>query len=132
MSYDGILDVQIEHESVDGDKFLEFIERNLLPNLMPFDGVNSNSIVILDNAAIHHVQGVIDMISEVGALVHFLPPYSPDYAPIEECFAKVKTVMRRMELLGQNHDIETVLLSAFTSITKEDCQGWIGISGIYT
>ena len=87
MSCSGILDVHIEHETVNGESFLSFVERNLLPTLMPFDGINSNSIVILDNASIHHVDGVVDMISEVGALVHFLPPYSPDLAPIEECFA---------------------------------------------
>ncbi len=49
---------------------------------MPFDGNNPNSVVILDNCSIHHVDGVVDMIHKVGALVHFLPPYSPDYNPI--------------------------------------------------
>ena len=41
MSYEEILDVHIEHESVDGEKFLSFIERNLLPMLMPFNGINA-------------------------------------------------------------------------------------------
>lgn len=131
MSCSGILDVQIEHNAVDGETFLSFIERNLLPILMPFDGINSNSIVILDNASIHHVDGVVDMISEVGALVHFLPPYSPDFAPIEECFSKVKALMRSMEMEAQSTDIETVSLAAFSAITEEDCRNWIGISGIY-
>lgn len=132
MSCSGILDVHIEHEAVDGESFLSFIERNLLPMLMPFDGINSNSIVIMDNASIHHVDGVVDMISEVGALVHFLPPYSPDFAPIEECFSKVKSLMRSMEMEAQvTDDIETVALAAFSAITEEDCKNWIGISGIY-
>lgn len=56
--------------------FCDFIERNLLPNLLPFDGTNSNSIVILDNASIHHTKRVVELINSVGALVHFLPPYS--------------------------------------------------------
>ena len=131
MSYSGIMDVHIEHENVNGEKFLAFIERNLLPNLMPFDGVNSNSIVVMDNASIHHVEGVVNMISEIGALVYFLPPYSPDYAPIEECFAKVKNAMRTMEQEAQVMDIETIALLAFSTITPEDCKNWIGISGIY-
>ena len=90
MSYDGVLDVQIENETVDGECFLRFIEKTLLPTLMPFDGI---SIVIMDNASIH----VMDLIAEVGALVHFLPAYSPDYSPIEECFAKVKSLMRAIK-----------------------------------
>ena len=72
------------------------------------------------------------MISEVGALVHFLPPYSPDFAPIEECFAKIKATMRAMEVEAQaTNDIESIVLSAFSAITEEDCKNWIGISGIY-
>jgi len=131
MSCSGLMDVHIERENVNGDKFLAFIERNLLPNLMPYNGVNPNCIVILDNASIHHVEGVIEMIGEDGALVYFLPPYSPDFAPIEECFSKVKTTMRAMEQEAQVTDIETIALAAFTAITPEDCKNWIGISGIY-
>lgn len=131
MSYSGLMDVHIEHENVNGDKFLAFVERNLLPTLMPYNGVNPNSIVILDNASIHHVEGVVEMIGEVGALVYFLPPYSPDFAPIEECFSKVKNTMRAMEQEAQVTDIETIALAAFTAITPEDCKNWIGISGIY-
>ena len=114
--------------------FYHLLKKYLLPNLMPFDGINSNSVVIMDNASIHHVDGVVSMIGEVGALVHFLPPYSrsPDYgAPIEECFSKVKAMMRRMEMEAQVIDIETIALSAFSCITAEDCTNWIGISGIY-
>lgn len=131
MSCEGILDVQLEHDSVDGETFLKFVEKNLLPLLMPFNGTNPNSIVIMDNAAIHHVEGVVDMVNEIGAIVHFLPPYSPDYAPIEECFSKVKGIMREMEMEAQVDDIETVVLTAFASVTKDDCRGWIGHSGIY-
>ena len=72
------------------------------------------------------------MIQEVGAIVHFLPPYSPDYNPIEEAFSKVKAEMKAMELEAQVLDIETVVLSAFSSITQHDCTQWINDSGIYT
>ena len=82
MNENGIAALKIVRGTVDGDKFLEFIERELLPTLMPFDGINPNSVVILDNCAVHHVEGVASMITEVGALVHFLPPYSPDYNPL--------------------------------------------------
>ena len=132
MSSIGILDVRIERQTVTGDTFLRFVQRNLLPLLMPFDGNNSHSIVIMDNASVHHVDGVVSMITEVGALVHFLPPYSPDFAPIEECFSKVKATMRGMEVEMQAiGDIETIALSAFACITAEDCQAWIESVRIY-
>ena len=73
------------------------------------------------------------MIESVGALVHFLPPYSPDFNPIEEMFSKVKTEMKRLEVSLTNiMDIKTIALSAFASITPEDCQGWILNNTIYT
>ncbi len=55
---------------------------------MPFDGNNPHSVVILDNCSIHHVEGITEMMQEVGALVQFLHPYSPNYNPIEEAFQK--------------------------------------------
>ena len=63
-------------------------------------------IVILDNCSVHHVSGVASMITEVDALVHFLPPYSPDLNPIEECFSKVKSLLKSMETTYQD-DLET-------------------------
>ena len=59
---------------------------------MPFDGLNHKSVVILDNASIHHVNCVA--ILSVGALLRFLPPYSPDMNPIEEVFGEVKQYLQ--------------------------------------
>ena len=129
MSMEGILDVKTVVGTSDGDTFYNFMQTHLLPHLMPFDGHNPNSIVVLDNCAIHHIAEVKTMLEEVGVLVHFLPPYSPDFNPIEEAFSKVKSQMK-MEMPPM-FDTETFLLSAFTSITPEDCCGWILHSGIY-
>lgn len=72
------------------------------------------------------------MIHEVGALVHFLPPYSPDYNPIEEAFSKVKGSLRLMDMEADvSDDFENIVLSAFSSITTQDCQHWIDNAGIY-
>jgi transposase len=57
---------------------------------MPFDGHNPHSILVMDNCAIHHVSRTVKMIYKTGPLVHFLPPYYPDYNPIESLFSKVK------------------------------------------
>ena len=54
---------------------------------------NPHSIVIMDNASIRHVDGIMDLITGVGALLIFLPPYSPDYN-IEEAFSKAKTLIK--------------------------------------
>lgn len=62
MTVHGILDTYVVHGSSDGDAFLDFIEKCLLPHLMPFDGKNPNSIVIMDNCSIHHVAPVILML----------------------------------------------------------------------
>ena len=132
MSMAGFLDCKAMSCTVDGDKFYEFIQASLLPHLMPFDGSNPHSIVILDNCSIHHVPGVVEMIQEVGALVHFLPPYSPDYNPIEEAFSKVKANLKAMELEAESsEDPESLVLASFSTITQEDCQKWIKNAGIY-
>ena len=87
-------------------------------------------VVILDNCSVHHVSGVESMITEVGALVHYLPPYSPDWNPIEEAFSKVKAGLKSTE--GSfSDDLETAVLAAFTCITPEHCLSWIRDSGMY-
>ena len=131
MTSEGIQALKVVRGTVDGEEFLDFVQRDLLPTLMPFDGINPNSIVILDNCSVHHVQGVASIITQVGALVHYLPPYSPDLNPIEECFSKVKSQLKNMETTCQD-DLESHILAAFSCITPEDCQGWISDSKVYT
>lgn len=129
MTYRGIQALKLVRDTVDGDTFLDFIQRDLLPLLMPFNGINQGSIVILDNCTIHHVPQVKSMISEVGALVHYLPPYSPDFNPIEECFSKVKSCLRSTDILYD--DPETAVLAAFAQITPQNCEKWIQDSNVY-
>ena len=59
---------------------------DLLPHLIPLNGTNPNGIMILDNCAIHHVDGIVELFQEYGVMVHVLLPYSLDYYPIEEAF----------------------------------------------
>lgn len=132
MTVNGVLDLHVVHGSADGDVFLEFLEKYLLPCLMPFNGINSNSVVILDNCSIHHVEEVAELVKEVGAMMHYLPPYSPDYNPIEWCFSKVKTVISSLECeMECTEDIELIARTAFATVTPEDCQSWIEDTGIY-
>lgn len=132
MSTEGILACKVARGSVNGDTFLEFVENLLMPNLMPFNGYNPRSVVIMDNCSIHHIDEVTELIQQTGALVHWLPPYSPDYNPIEEAFSKTKSMMKAMEVEMQVlQDIETIVYAAFSTITPSDCRGWIADSGIY-
>jgi hypothetical protein len=63
----GIEDVYITEGSVNGKVFFDFVRKCLLPVLMSFNGINQNSIVILDNASIHHVDYVVEAILSIGA-----------------------------------------------------------------
>ena len=87
----------------------------------------------MDNCSIHHMNEIVEMIHEVRALVHFLPPYSPDYNPIEEAFSKVKSDLKLMEQEADMLiDHETLVLSSFSDITPQNCYQWINNAGIYT
>ena len=132
MSAKGLLDCKLVQGSVDGDVFYDFVHSHLLAHLQPFNGSNPHSVVILDNASIHHTQEAVKAIEDVGAIVQFLPPYSPDFNPIEEMFSKIKSTMKSLEqMMIDVDDIETIVLTAFSMITENACKGWISDSCIY-
>ena len=77
---------------VSGEEFYDFVRGTLIPNMNPFDGDSDNSI--LDNCSIHHVESVLTLLQQSGILVLFLPPYSPDFNPIELTFSYVKKYLQ--------------------------------------
>ena len=99
MSITGIHDVYITEGTTDGVKFAHFIREYLLPLVLPYNGSNPCSIVIMDNAAIHRVHQNVGLIENVGAKLIFLPPFSPDFNPIEIVFSKVKHIMKENDKL---------------------------------
>ena len=88
MATRGIEDVFACKGSVDGEVFQQFLCQCVLPIILPFDGNNPWSVVVMDNASIHHLERVYDIITGIGARLVFLPPYSPDLMPLEEVFSK--------------------------------------------
>ena len=90
MSTDGVGDIYIQEGNINGDTFLDFVCRCLIQVVMPFNGHNPKFIVILDNTSVHKGARIQELINEVGALLRFLPAYSPDLNPTEEVFAEVK------------------------------------------
>ena len=89
LSREGIEDTYITEGSVNGDIFWDFVQQQLLPILSPCDGHSPRSIIILDNASIHHVDPVVSAILFTGALLKFLPPYSPEFKSNELVFGEV-------------------------------------------
>lgn len=116
--------------TVNADFFVDFVRGTLIPTMQPFDGTNSKSIAVLDNCSVHHVQAVAEVFETAGILVMFLPPYSPDYNPIEETFSYIKGYLKEHDDLLQALDNPLpILQAAFESITPSQCNGWISDSG---
>lgn len=129
MSLDGV-DVYLIQENVNGEIFEEFVRTTLLPILLPFDGTNNHSVVIMDNCSVHHLHRVIEMITSVGALTRFLPPYSPDLNPIELVFSKVKSFWKANDMVVQStSNPRTMVLMAFNTINQQDILGYVRHSG---
>ena len=82
-----------------GEIFETFMKSHLLPILQPFNWVNPLSVVIMDNASIHYVEGLIE--DQAGLCLLFLPPYSPELNPIVEVFSHVKSIMKENNALFQ-------------------------------
>ena len=74
ISSSGLLGVKSTCNSVDSDKFFDFIRGTLIPNMQPFDGSNTKSIVIMDNCSIHHVEPVKELLQDAGICLIFLSP----------------------------------------------------------
>ena len=132
MAVDEVLDTYCTTGTVNEVVFCDFLERNLLPQLMPFNGINPRSVVLLDNAYIHHTHRPIELIQSVGALVHFIPPYSPDLDPVEELFSKVKVCLKENDEAIQAADESAVVdfvCAAFSTATPDDCYAWFKHAG---
>lgn len=76
---------------INGESFLAYVEQVLVPTLKPAD------VVIMDNLGSHKRQAIRRAIRAAGAKLFFLPPYSPDLNPIEQVFAKLKTLLRKTD-----------------------------------
>jgi len=85
---DGVTAPMVADGAMNGALFLAYVRQQLVPTLRPGD------LVVMDNLAAHKVAGVRAAIEAAGAHVVYLPPYSPDYNPIEQVFSKLKWLVR--------------------------------------
>lgn len=101
----------------DGEIFRRFITDCLVPTLLPGDRV------VMDNLQAHKSAGVRESIEAAGATLLYLPPYSPDFSPIEPMWSKVKQKLRSIAARAVDQ-LRDAVTTALQSITESDCQGF--------
>ena len=124
ISIDGIIHLEVLDNAVTGADFHHFVQ-NLLPcmNEWPLP----NSVLVVDNASIHKVAGIRELVEEHGARLLYLPSYSPDLNPIELAFSSIKAWLRaNQDHLNQNlaGSVYDALWQAVHSISAESAKGW--------
>lgn len=129
MSAEEIVALEILEGSVMKELFLWFIREQVAPILNPFP--MKHRVVILDNCSIHHSADIAEIIEgECGARLIFLPPYSPDFNPIEEAFAMIKAALRHAEHhYTGTESLPWLVQEALIDITADHCLGWMGDCG---
>ena len=107
---------------INGETFLAWIEQFLVPTL------RNGDIVVMDNLPSHKVSGVREAIEATGATLRYLPPYSPDLNPIEQFFAKLKSLLRKAAARTIDELIRAAA-NALQQFSPTECQNFIANSG---
>jgi transposase len=103
---------------IDSPSFLAYVEQVLVPTLQPGD------VVVLDNLAVHKQPEVRAAIEGAGAMLRFLPPYSPDFNPIEQVFAKLKAFLRALKPRTFD-DVNALVAHALGLFEPTECANYI-------
>lgn len=110
--------------AVTGEVFAVYLDRVLGPTLRPGD------VVVLDNLPVHKVAGLEEVAQKYGARLLYLPPYSPDFNPIELAFSKLKTWLRTAQ--ARTRDVlEDAIRVAAEWITAADAKNWFDHCGYH-
>lgn len=111
--------------SVDAATFTAYVKYVLCPTLLP------GQIVVLDNYSIHTGAEVHRLIEAVGCELRFLPTYSPDLAPIENAFSKIKALLRQAQAATQD-TLSHAVKQACNAVTLQDTLAWFSLCGYST
>ena len=111
--------------AIDADAFLVYVEHVLVPT---FQG---GEIVVLDNLSSHKHPRVAELINAAGAEVWYLPPYSPDFNPIEQMWSKIKQILRSLAARTFDGLVKAIGL-ALDQVTRDDLLGWFTHGGYTT
>jgi transposase len=118
----GLIAPMVSRGPMDGALFKAYVREFLCPTLAPGD------IVVWDNLSSHQVAGVREAIEAVGAILKPLPPYSPDFNPIEQLFAKLKALLRK----AGERTVETLweaLAKVLDPLTPTECENYLRAAG---
>lgn len=130
LSLDGILHLEVVEGAITGDIFRQFVQ-GLLPRMNEWP--LPNSVLVMDNATIHKVEGIREMVEERGARILYLPAYSPDLNPIELAFSSIKAWLRlnrdRVNQELENGNVYDAFWQAVHSVTPDNAKGWYKHSG---
>lgn len=118
----GVLASMTVESATDGDVFLAYLDAVLCPCLRP------GQIVIADNLSAHKVEGVRERIEATGARLLYLPPYSPDFNPIEKAWFKIKQHLRKAKARTLE-GLQDAVAEALQSVTSQDAAGWFRHAG---
>jgi transposase len=121
---DGITAPMLLKGPMDGDAFLAYVQRVLVPSLAIGD------VVIMDNLPAHKVTGVREAIEAAGASLVYLPPYSPDLNPIEMAFSKFKALMRAAAARTLD-SLWTAAAQAIERYTPAECTNYFAAAGYW-
>lgn len=103
--------------STDGLSFEAFISQRLVPKLW------AGACVLMDNCSIHKGTEIEALITGAGARLIYLPPYSPDFSPIENCWSKIKSLLRAIG--ARNYpDLVKAIEAAFEQVSLNDLRSW--------
>jgi transposase len=108
--------------ALDGDAFEVYVTRILVPRLWPGD------LVIWDNLSAHKRKWARLWVEAAGAEVLFLPPYSPDFNPIEHAFSKLKGCLRRAEARTRA-ELDQAISAGLATLTSQDARAWFAHCG---
>ena len=114
----GIMAPFVVNGAMTGPIFRTYIEQLLAPTLQPGD------LVVMDNLPAHKVAGGREAIHAVGAGLLYLPPYSPDLNPIEQLFAKLKTLLRKTAARSREA-LWTAIGELLDAFSPEECRNYI-------
>lgn len=117
MSLSGMGPSMVVEGGANGAVFEGYLREMLVPALEEGD------VVVMDNLSVHKSERVRDMIEEAGAEILYLPPYSPDFNPIEEAFSKVKNLLRKAGARVREALVEAIG-EALSEVTEEDARAF--------
>jgi len=122
LTHDAVLGPMLLPCPMTGDLFKQWLVECLIPDMQP------GSIVVVDNLPAHKVAGVRQCLQAAGMGLLYLPPYSPDFNPIEQAFAKIKTLLRRMAPRSFEAIVDA-LSSILDTFSPAECGNYLRHSG---